>query len=236
VTAPKEYWPRYKKLEKFLGKDLSECKDSLSFVTTNYDLNIESACIAAQIQTDPGFEIDRIPGQGVRTLGSCYSTGGVPLYKLHGSVNWYPSDSEPGIRIDDRIVAIQSWDESRSLPVICTGDYCPAGSPAIVPPSFLKPDLSNALKGVWRGAARVLSEANTIVFVGYSFPPSDTEMMFFLAKALSENAGLRALYLVDPKANEITARLRRADTRIGSHFRDLLHPIQSRWEEAKLEV
>jgi len=234
TTSPRarDYWLRYKALKTLIGAEPRKFKGALSFVTTNYDLNIESACISLNSQANPGFELRRVEQGNVHVVGTCYDASGIPLYKLHGSVNWYPTDDEPGLVVEDRVVAIYDLESSENqlaLPYPCASDYKSPGIPVIVPPSFLKPDLPRALKAVWSGAAQVLSKANVVAFVGYSFPPSDTEMMFFLARAFSDNAGLRAVYLVDPKAEAIVSRLRAPGSKIGSHFRDLLRPIESEW-------
>lgn len=76
---------------------------------------------------------------------------------------------------------ISSWERADRpwLPYPCASDYKAPGMPIIISPSFLKPDLPAALKAVWAAAARALSKANLVAFVGYSFPPADTDMMFF---------------------------------------------------------
>ena len=233
-----DYWPRYEALKKLIGVEPKEFKGTLSFVTTNYDLNIESACVSLHVKANPGFVLNRITGGNVMVATQCYDPAGIALYKLHGSINWYEADEEPGLKVEDRVVLVGNpWDNvPRSLPFPCTGDYKAPAVPVIVPPSFLKPDLPKALRAVWNGAAQTLSRANVVAFIGYSFPSSDTEMMFFLARALSENAGLRAVYLVDPNADSIAARLRESGGRIGSHFRGLLHPIRSGWTEVALPL
>lgn len=240
VPPAREYWTRHHALSDLIGAEPSEFKGTLSFVTTNYDLNIESACLTLGVLVNPGFELKRVSRKNVTSMAHYYNPQGIRLYKLHGSLNWYPTDDEPGLEVDDSVVPVQGlpWEEKgiQSLPLPCAGDYKSPGTPVIIPPSFLKPELPSALKAVWGGAAQTLSKANVVAFVGYSFPPSDTEMMFFLARALSENAGLRAVYLVDPKANQITARLRAPASRIGSHFRDLLTPINSGWTDVTLPI
>jgi hypothetical protein len=239
VPPDLEYWQRYQPFKKLIGAEPREFNGTLSFVTTNYDLNIESACNSLRTYVNPGFEVHTVKEGNVHTVSNFYDSGRIPLYKLHGSVNWYLTDNEPGLVVEDRVVAVQASfhdKHPRSLPYPCVADYKAPGIPVIVPPSFLKPDLPKALKAVWSGAARVLSKANIVAFVGYSFPFSDTDMMFFLARALSENAGLRKVYLVDPRADDIAARLRSPISKIGSHFRNLLHPIARGWTDVALPL
>ena len=233
----KRYWERYKPISTLIGKSPPKFKDNLSIITTNYDLNIESACFSHETQVDPGFSICHIDTGNARVHSRFYKNGATPLYKLHGSVNWYPIKDDPGLAVEDSIVYVRAFEEPQLyLPRLCATDYQSPDAPIIVPPSFLKPDLPSALKAVWRGAAKALSNTNILAFVGYSFPPSDTEMMYFLASALSENAGLRAVYIVDPNADAIVSRLKNSNSKIGSHFRELIQPINSGWTEAKLPL
>lgn len=237
IPPVEKYWPRYHSLATLIGNKPDDLKrEDLSFITTNYDLNIESACYHLGAPVDPGFNLCQTDKGNVQVTGRLYQTGGIPLYKLHGSVNWYPIEEEPGLAVEDRVVQgnwIGQEGGPPTLPRPCFADYKPPADPVIIPPSFLKPDLNPALKTVWQGAAKVLSVANVVAFVGYSFPPSDTEMMYFLARALSENAGIRAVCIVDPKANEITHRLRNPGSKIGSHFRELITPVNSDWTRAR---
>lgn len=235
-----DYWNRYDVLETFLGRKLpsfagrkqAALQSSLTFITTNYDLNLECALRKFQQRANPGFPLVRPDGEE----GGLYDEQGLPLFKLHGSVNWYPSVGGAGVEVVDKVERVESFeagDRLRELPWPCCGNYTPPGVPLIIPPSFLKPDLPDALRAIWRGAAKALSEAHVIAFVGYSFPPSDTEMMYFLARALAENASLRSVYVVDIRANALVDRLKDKGSKMGSHFRDLLRPVEGDWSKLK---
>lgn len=235
------YWDRYKVIETVLRHKLVEIKDNLSIITTNYDLNVESTCVALRLPVDPGFEIVRVKPPVSSIEQQYYIKGGVRVYKLHGSVNWYVSGSPPGVLVDDSIVPVtSSFDDPkhRTLPYPCTGDCKVLGAPIFIPPSFLKPNLSQVMKTVWAGAAKALSTAHILIFIGYSFPESDTEMMYFLARALMENSNLRRIYIVDTSAKEIVTRLSLPEGKFGSHFRALLEPIHvpQSWTDARLPI
>lgn len=240
TTPPaREYWSRFSVLRDFLGADLRDFKGELSFITTNYDLNIESACLSLRSCMNPGFVLSRVGRGRVQVAQKLYDPTGIPLYKLHGSVNWYEDgNSESGLVVDDQVVYVRSFEDEgpQTLPSPCTSNYKTPGVPVMVPPSFLKPNLKPTLAAVWSGAAKSLSEATVVAFIGYSFPSSDTEMMYFLARALSGNAGLRAVYLIDPNADAIASRLRAAGSKTGSHFKGLLKPIADPWNIVKLPL
>ena len=235
----KDYWARYQPLQRVIGHKPSEFPGSLSIVTTNYDLNIESAFFSLGSSVDPGFSLNRIDAKFQKT-GKLYSERGIPLFKLHGSVNWYGDETnETGIVVDDWVVKVHgSFDDEQKncLPSLCTANYETDRDPIIVPPSFLKPDLPPALVSLWKGAAKALSQASMVAFIGYSFPASDTEMMYFLARALADNPNLRAVYLLDTNADAIASRLKGEGTRMGSHFRALLRPLNGNWVNSVLPI
>lgn len=234
AVAPEQYWSRYASVQRLLGKKPHDSDVDVSFITTNYDLNIEAACAHAGWYSDPGFEIQRGEIGSVSVDQGMYHPRAVPLYKLHGSVNWYPHVESPsGLLVEDRVVRMTG---GGSLPYICARDYVAPSTPLIVPPSFLKPEMSPALKGAWIGAAKALAQASVVAFLGYSFPPSDTEMMYFLARALSENPALRRIWIIDPSAKAIVARLQNPLSKTGSHFRDLIKPVESKWESLNQSI
>lgn len=230
ATPGQKFWAQFERLQTLTGRKASEATPELAFITTNYDLNIECACLRAGWFSNPGFAFQRFTEGGYRVSAYLYNPQGLPLYKLHGSVNWY-SSGELGAEplVEDRVVHMSVGSQ---LPLVCAGDYVSPHPPVVVPPSFLKPEMSAPLREVWGGAAKVLSEATVVAFVGYSFPPSDTEMMYFLARALSENAGLRRVWVIAPDANEIVQRLRDGRSKMGSHFKSLIRPVPSAWQES----
>lgn len=223
-----EYWSQFDNVRRIIDYPAHETPQDVTFITTNYDLNIEIACHRAGWRATLGTPLQRFRDEW-HSVGQLYHDTGVPIYKLHGSVNWFPSDDKKdGLLVNDVVVRLQSGE---TFPHVCTSGYVPPWSPLIVPPSFLKPELAVPLRTAWAGAARALAEANTVAFIGYSFPQSDTEMMYFLARALSDNSSLRRILIIDPQAEAIGQRLRRAESKSGTHFRDLMRLVSHRWQD-----
>jgi hypothetical protein len=140
----------------------------LSFITTNYDHNIDSACHALGFATNPVFAFVRRTETRVAVVGQLGSSNAgqsVPPYKPHGSVNWYAKPEEQSSEIDDQVVAVERRPRGASLPLVCAADYLPPGSPLIVPPSFLKPEVGPKLRSVWKSAAQALAGAHVVAFV-----------------------------------------------------------------------
>jgi hypothetical protein len=220
-------------LNGFIGCDPRVYAERLSFITTNYDLNVDFALW--QLGT-PAISASNATQDAARKSDEAelYRSGGPALFKLHGSLNWFanPATGNSGLLVDSRIVRVtnNSTMEHAHLPYAYASDYPRPSTPVLVPPSFLKPELAPSLRQVWSGAAQALSEATIVAFVGYSFPSSDTEMMYFLARAFAENAALQQVILVDPAADRIAARLGASSSKLGSHFRSLLRPLAHPWE------
>lgn len=241
VTGVEDYWSRYDGLDKFLGVDLQGNQHGISFVTTNYDINLESAILRSGHRSDPSLDrISYVAGtDGVPTRDNLYRSGDIPLLKLHGSVNWFedPNNSE-AIQVDARLVQVRGDIEksgNKQIPSVCTSNYVEPATPMIIPPSFLKSDLPRPLARIWNRAAEVLNTASMVIFVGYSFPQTDTEMRYFLARSLVGNARLRAIVIVDPLANGIVDRLKSPSTGFGDHFAKMLAPVAHRWADVYID-
>jgi len=113
-------------------------------------------------------------------------TGSVPIFKLHGSLNWSLSKGVFSVYQDVRPV------------------YRHGGTTAIIPPvpEKLTP---RWLASVWADAAASLRQANVWVICGYSLPPYDTEV----AGLISRSGAGRSLviFILDPQCDLIRTRL-----------------------------
>ena len=68
----------------------------------------------------------------------------------------------------------------------------------LIMPTFLK-DLSNPqYKIIWQNAGIELSEAQKIVFIGYSLPLADFEMRQLLSRMVDENTEIEVVDYKDP--------------------------------------
>lgn len=230
VKGPIAYWNQANQFSHLLGS--LDPTDVLTIITTNYDLNAECSLHAMNRSASLAFEYKHI-GNGARLC----SDGGTPLLKLHGSLNWFEDEADEMVRVDDTLVTFLAGDSLHrtriSLPTAYMPNYQPKCPALIVPPSFLKPDLSPCLRTVWATAGRALTIADQVVFVGYSFPDSDIEMRHFLAATLAPNTSLRRIVLVDPMAGAIADRLRDRSSSFGSHFKSLLQIRPSAWDQER---
>ena len=240
VENANNFWVKFSYFKTFLTfNPATESIHDFSVITTNYNLSIECAIKVLGRDINPGFKfIQEQNDENSGISGHLYSKNGIPVYKLHGSVNWFKIEEHPdSFRVEDRIahLARQSPKEDYpSLPYICSQYYKGSTTPVIVPPSFLKPDLELPLNEIWRGAAKALEGANILIFVGYSFPLTDTDMMYFLARSLTNNPGLRRILIVDPFADDIVRKLNSSESKFGSHFKALIQTKNAHWEDTDL--
>jgi NAD-dependent SIR2 family protein deacetylase len=116
----------------------------------------------------------------------------IKLLKLHGSLNWLqcPRCMRLYARFA-RKIAIESFETRTSC------RHCDRNFPEerdnhllasnLIMPTFIK-DLSNPqYKIIWQNAGIELSEADKLVFIGYSLPSADFEMRQLLSRMMRKN-------------------------------------------------
>lgn len=98
------------------------------------------------------------------------------ILKLHGSVDWVEEKSET-IRI----------------PADCSAPSRKESLPLIVPPLLdkVKHYGSQKIRDVWFNAHSLLEEAEEVILIGFSFPPTDLSVRFLFQSALKENRSAR---------------------------------------------
>jgi hypothetical protein len=222
------FWSKYDVLTTFLGVSQSREFEGLSIITTNYDLNVECALLRAGARAVLPFDYaQHSRGENLYVVPKAGEKPGhfVPLFKLHGSVNLFEKEGDTV----EAVGSVVSTQGGTNLPYACVNNFKFEGTPLIIPPTFLKPDISGVMLDIWKGAASALNSAQVIIFVGYSFPMSDIEMRYFFARSLTDNAQLRRILVVDVNANQIVDRLKREGSGFGSHFKSFLEPIEIDW-------
>lgn len=123
------------------------------FVTTNYDLLLEKAIYHAGRDVDFGF-------------GNTRDEKAVKLYKIHGSLNWFQCPICNKIYFEE-----------------CNCHKCKIKTlPIIVPPSFFKSYQNKYLSKIWELTEESFSEADKIIFCGYSFPDADIYIKYLLKR------------------------------------------------------
>lgn len=119
------------------------------------------------------------------------------LLKLHGSLNWLycktcrklelgTSDARLYLKVLARLALP---DMKRTITQ--DGAPCPACEtklrPLLIAPSHMKDYRNPHLTQVWYEAERVLREAARVVFVGYSLPDDDVEVIYLIKRSLARS-------------------------------------------------
>jgi hypothetical protein len=160
-----------------------------AFISTNYDILIDNALTELherRIDLDYGIDFRNFerPGDWERPNPSCR----VLLFKPHGSLNWLfcPTCNQIEITPKEKGVVTHLITDFKGAPCrACESVY----APVIVPPTFYK-DLTNVfLATIWNKAEKVLREASTVIFCGYSLPDADMHIKYLLKRAQTNRSG-----------------------------------------------
>jgi len=111
----------------------------------------------------------------------------ITLYKLHGSLHWQITNpSKAGavgtIKLKERIYR-------QNENVLFT----------IIPPEWNKDAIENPVfLKIWKAAAQSLAKATSLIFIGYSFSPTDLYASALFRLALSKNKKVKQVVIVNP--------------------------------------
>ncbi|MDY0873101.1 hypothetical protein [Dongia rigui] len=191
--------------------EIDRGRHSISVVTFNYDLGLDFSLLGRGIQYGLGEE----------------QRQGVPVFKLHGSLNWV-SKEETGEVIPlmpdalMRTIDPLRWVGEETVPLnfyanlkTSAAEIGIAGvssDPVIVPPTWKKGEHQRSLARVWQGAAMHLNEAQYIFVCGYSLPETDGFFKMLYALGTAGGQPLRTFHVLDPDPN------------VDQRFRALLGP------------
>jgi NAD-dependent SIR2 family protein deacetylase len=194
----------YEKLIQII-KDLG-IEKRLFILTTNYDIVFEYFAFKEKINCCYPFsknDYHSINSSDNNKYISDYdnenSISSPVVCKLHGSINYfYNSCGE--IFISDNTIEkynrpiILRMNEANKI-VVNDGLI-----PCIVPPTFSKLDINEWQKKTWNTALKALKNASKIIFIGYSFPPSDGFMKAFIQTAMADRNKEEPLeiFVIDP--------------------------------------
>lgn len=184
VDTRAEAWGPYKRWASQRGP-------SDTIITFNYDLVLESLMTQGGPFTSDSFVL---PGRA-----PLVNSPSATVLKLHGSVNW-GLERVPPVSLVPRIVPNVEDFAGKS-------EY----RPLIATPGATKSDYCNKhLRTLWDAAYDALKTANAIIFLGYRFPPSDSEAREKILQGIADNQqqSLRIHTVLGPKVqDDVTIRL-----------------------------
>jgi hypothetical protein len=168
-------------------------------ITTNYDILAERGLRYRQMKRikRPGFYYGGVqPPQLLKGLAQPFSVrnsqriielkSGIPLFKLHGSLNWSLENGH-FIMYQDLRAAFRN-----------------GGTSLIVPP-VLEKETPDWLQDIWKAAADVLKESCIWLVCGYSLPSYDVALVeYFNHNAV--NGNVNKIILIDPMSEYLKSR------------------------------
>jgi hypothetical protein len=192
--------------ESLIKSDYARAKFTAdSIITFNYDLLL-----------DLGFKIQNLPvNYGYANI---QDHGRYKILKLHGSLNWI---THPGCDKGSEISAINPTElivpmaspifrnhrfntSSKIRAMTCPKcSYAAVMTPLLIPPTWNK-NAEKDIARVWHHAIYELKNAEQIIVIGYSLPPTDAYFKYLLVTGLKDNEQLRRIIVVntDPEISK----------------------------------
>jgi NAD-dependent SIR2 family protein deacetylase len=157
-------------------------------ISLNYDVVADNALMAVgrmQAQNAPSYpeyECDIVTGEYQR--GHKWGR----LLKLHGSLNWSycPNCHAMEIGISGRWMMPEGWDVKQVFQCEACNTLLRT---VLVAPTHRKDYRNPHIAQVWYKAERLLRQAQRVVFIGYSLPDDDVEVMYLLKRGLWDLRG-----------------------------------------------
>lgn len=176
--------PLLKKFEKS-GK-----LDSVGFISLNYDIIIDNAIMKeyGTNSVDYGFN----PDYEITTQNQILDYS-IPLYKLHGSLNWLHCPECKTINVSPFEKQASIVYVSRKFCSVCNSKL----ETTIVPPTFYKDLTKDYLRTVYKKAEELLVSSKNIFVCGYSFPDADMHIKYLLKKAELMSSDSPNVYIIN---------------------------------------
>lgn len=126
----------------------------------------------------------------------------IKLLKLHGSLNWLVCPKCGRFFVEyDKNIAINTLGSVKHEEECCR--FCkdtvgekmgePLLESLIITPTYMK-ELNNLhIQNIWHNAYIELTEADEVVFIGYSFPEADFEMRYLLKRAIGNDTSIKVI-------------------------------------------
>ncbi len=172
----------------FVNRVFNNRKEYPAFISLNYDLVLDRAVRFAGRNPEYGFY-----GNHEEHLAR---KAKVPLYKLHGSLNWSFCPLCGEISEHEDKVAHLLFKESN--PVTCVNCGSDNAQEVIIAPTLYKSHKINRLQNIWAGSANAVNGSDCLVFIGYSLDASETSIIAMVKRALNAPEKKREIIVINP--------------------------------------
>lgn len=172
----------------FVAGVLRSDEELPTFVSLNYDIVLDKAIRATGYRPEYGFYGNH--------SDHLESHGKIPVYKLHGSLNWSFCALCGEISAHDDKVAHYLFHEQNTITCInCGSDSSQA---VLIAPTLFKDYKISRLHNIWDSAGWALSRSDRLVFIGYSLAPADTSIIATVKRALNAPDKKREIVVINP--------------------------------------
>lgn len=175
--------------QSFVAQVVNQASELPTFISLNYDVALDRAIREAGFETEYGF-------YGTHNSNDLAGAGKIPLYKLHGSLNWSfcPLCGE----ISEHHEKVAHLLFSQSNTINCENCHGENSQAIIIAPTLYKSYNISRLNNVWDSAALAISRADRLCFIGYSLAPADTSIIAMVKRALNAPVKKREVVVINP--------------------------------------
>jgi len=179
--------------------------DKFSIISTNWDIILDNKFFrglqGSGSVVDYGCHVTGIDSNDSVIPPLVAKTNGgytIKYLKIHGSLNWLKCPNCQRIYVSkNEKIAIPEHTLEKKCRICERQAFAENGginlSPHILMPTFLKAMSDVQFKMIWNQAAKEISEASKIVFIGYSFPQADFELRQLLARHVPNKCEIRVV-------------------------------------------
>lgn len=198
-------------------------QEKISIITTNYDLMPEF--FINEVGGECAYNIHskcnewKVLPNSINKFVYINRNNLIPIYKLHGSVNYFFDDDKNKDTINivtDKLNSdVDGFGGSHAevfknrpslFPLAAIVELKKLNNkiptPAIIPPMYSKIESMEWLKNIWNNSLMAIKNAKIIVFIGYSFPQSDGFMKSFFQSALINRKSPNAPIIINLDKNK----------------------------------
>ncbi len=154
-------------------------RDHPCVITLNYDTLVERCVAEHGIGCESLYPVPMVSLRPSSVAPARNRHPAFALHKLHGSASWFCSDAESASGGTLHYLPFRGWKDQ----VEGSKKLVEKKTPFIVPPCFNKATYlrHETLSRLWLLAGKALALAKRVFVLGYSLPPTDVEMRWFLA-------------------------------------------------------
>jgi hypothetical protein len=199
IMAAEPYGDFAKMLKTMAGERQLGHSTDYGIISFNYDLTVEQALMTAGMAYHYGLPSDS-------------SATGIPVLKLHGSINWgtcatckqvvpYHPHQAHFDHLRDSEYVFYNLGSTLHRQQHCGADL--QHKPLVVPPTWNKGEYHGQIGAVWRRAATLLGSAQNVFVIGYSLPESDAFFRYLYALGSESTSRLRRFWVFNPDSSGV---------------------------------